>query len=143
MAALSFEFEGLDELRAELKQLPADLATEANDDVVKAANDTAAQLKAAYPGGPSGNLRRGVKVTTSVTPTGTVATVISAAPEAHLWEFGTQIRHTQKGFNRGAAPAHYNEGLVGIAEQHRRVLDGQLFDLLVRAGFEVSGSPTS
>lgn len=132
-------WDGLDELRRQLKALPADLAHEARQDVVEAAENAATALRQAYPPGPTGNLRRGVKVIVKQTEATVVATLKSTAPEAHLWEFGTQVRRTQQGWNRGAGPAHYNQGVVGIAGRHRKTLNGQLVELVRRNGFEVTG----
>lgn len=130
---------GLAELRRQLKALPADLAHEARQDVVDAAESAEAALIQSYPPGPSGGMRRGVKVTIKQTEAAVTATLKSTAPEAHLWEFGTQVRRTQQGWNRGAAPAHYNQGVVGIGLRFRRTLNGQLVDLVERNGFEVTG----
>lgn len=133
------KWDGLDELRRQLKALPADLAHEARQNVVDAAEHAADSLRQAYPPGPTGRLRRGVKVTVKQTDAAVVATLKSTAPEAHLWEFGTQVRRTQQGWNRGAAPAHYNQGVIGIAGRYRKTLNGQLVDLVRRNGFEVTG----
>lgn len=133
------KWDGLDELRRQVRTLPTDLATEAREDVVGAAQHAADALRQAYPGGPTGRLRRGVSVTTKQTGSSVVAVLKSTAPEAHLWEFGTQVRRTQRGWNRGAGPAHYNQGVVGIAARYRRTLNEQLVDIVKRNGFEVTG----
>lgn len=134
------KWDGLDELRRQLKALPADLAHEAREHVIEAAESAATALRQVYPPGPTGRLRRGVKVTVKQTEAAVVATLKSTAPEAHLWEWGTQNRRTQQGWNRGAAPAHYNQGVVGIGLRHRRRLNGQLVELVKRNGFEVTGA---
>lgn len=134
------KWDGLDELRRQLKALPADLAHEARENVVEAAESAAAALRQAYPPGPTGRLRRGVKVTVKQTEATVVATLKSTAPEAHLWEWGTQVRRTQQGWNRGAAPAHYNQGVVGLGLRYRRRLNGQLVELVKRHGLEVTGA---
>jgi HK97 gp10 family phage protein len=129
--------EGVDELRDALQRLPADLNREARGEVVAAAEGAAADLRAAYPE-KTGNLRRGVKVTTTESTASTVAIVKSTAKHAHLWEFGTENRRTQKLFNRGAMPAQYDRGLVGIAIRRRRRLEQALVAIVERHGFQVT-----
>lgn len=138
MASMKVAMEGLDELRAALKALPEDLARDARFRVRAAANAAADDLRAAYPS-DSGNLRRGVRVAVEDQAVSVVATVKSSSPHAHLWEFGTQVRRTQRLLNRGAAPAHFDQGLVGIAQRRRRDLNEELVDIVRKAGFEVTG----
>lgn len=133
--------EGLDALRAGLKALPAELNQKARGRVIGTANEAADKLRAAYPRGDTGNLRAGVKVKVEENTASTVATVRSTSAHAHLWEFGTQVRRTQKGFNRGAMPAAYDKGLVGIARRERRELQEELIDIVREAGFAVSETP--
>jgi hypothetical protein len=140
MASVKVAMEGLDELRAGLRKLPADLNRKARDRVIGAANGTASELGQAYDRSKvSGNMRRGIKVKVEETATTTTAEVRSTSPHAHLWEFGTQVRRTQQGFNRGAAPAHHDQGIVGIAQRRRRGLNAGLADIVREAGFEVTG----
>jgi len=132
---VTLQWEGLDEFRAALRALPAQLEAEATTTIDGAAQTTADRLTAAYPD-KTGELRAGV----SVQKFSMSAIVVSASPVAHLWEFGTQVRETQKGFNRGAEPAHYNLGLVGIAEQERREMYADLIAIVEEAGFDVIGT---
>jgi HK97 gp10 family phage protein len=129
--------EGLDELRDELQRLPADLNREARDQVIATAQATAAELRAAYPE-KTGNLRRGVKVTIEETPTSTIAKVISSAPHAHLWEFGTENRKTQKLWKRGRMPAKFDQGLVGIAIRRRLRMERLLVAIVEHHHFQVT-----
>lgn len=145
--------EGLDELRNALKALPAELQSAARDRVIAAADDAAAKLRASYPVGTSGRkyqgrridpggLRRGVKVVVEENKASTIATVKSTAPHAHLWEFGTEVRATQKLINRGAAPAHHDQGLIGIAIRRRRQLQSELKAIVEQSGsFVVTETP--
>lgn len=140
MASVKVQMEGLDELRAELRKLPSDLNRKARDRVIGTANAAAADLGQAYDRSRvTGNMRRGIKVKVEETETTTTAQVRSTSPHAHLWEFGTEVRRTQKLLNRGEAPAHYDQGLVGIAQRKRRQLNTNLVDIVREAGFEVSG----
>jgi Bacteriophage HK97-gp10, putative tail-component len=135
---MNLRLEGLDALRAAVHTLPADLARETRPEVVAAAEATASALRAAYPV-RTGNLRRGVRVRLRTTATGTKATVQSTAPYALYWEYGTQIRRTQRGWNRGAAPAHAGQGLHSLAARRRTQLLPRVVDVLERHNFRVSG----
>jgi len=137
MAGLRID--GLDELRDAIHTLPTDLARETRPEVEDAAATTASALRAAYPV-RTGNLRRGVRVRTQTTATGTTATVQSTAPYAAAWEFGTEIRRTQRGWNRGAAPAHPGQGLMSLAARRRKQLLPLLVDVLERHNFRVGSS---
>jgi HK97 gp10 family phage protein len=136
------KWEGLDELRKQLQALPKDLNREARGRVIAAANSAADDLKQAYPKGDTGNLRKGVKVKVEESEVATHAVVRSSAAHAHLWEFGTQNRKTQKLWNRGSGPAHYDQGLVGIASKKRRNLNANLIAIVKSVtGADVTGEP--
>jgi hypothetical protein len=90
-----------------------------------------------YPKGETANLRRGVKTTIEHGAFGVAGTVKSTSPHAHLWEFGTAVRHTARGWNRGKEQSH--DGLVAIAVRERRRMYERLVALVRSAGFEVSG----
>lgn len=133
------QLDGLTELRAALRQLPAELTDDAAAIVEDTTDRTETALVQTYPKGATGNLRRGVKKTVAKGSFGVQGTVKSTSPHAHLWEFGTAVRHTARGWNRGKAPSHAREGLVAIAVRERRRMNQRLVDLVRSAGFEVSG----
>jgi Bacteriophage HK97-gp10, putative tail-component len=135
---VNLRFEGLDEFRKDLHTLPADLVRETQPTIVAAAETTASALRAAYPF-RTGAMRRGVRVRTRTTAWSTAATVSSTAPTAVLWEYGTQIRRTQRGWNRGAAPAHQGQGLYSLAIRQRRQVDKAIAAVLTHHNFRVSG----
>lgn len=137
---MSVQMTGLVELRAALRQLPAELADEANTYIDDTVEITAARLFQSYPKGDTGNLRAGIRKESHPSPFGGFGMVRSTSPHSHLWEFGTQSRKTSKGWSRGAAPSHKPQGLVPIAKQERRRLNQQLVELVRRAGFQVSGT---
>jgi hypothetical protein len=134
------QLDGLAELRAALRQLPADLVDDAAAIVEDTTDRAMTALLQSYPEGETGHLRRGVKKTIEKGVFGVEGLVKSTSPHAHLWEFGTVVRHTARGWNRGRAPRHYNEGLVGIATRERRRMNQGLVELVRSAGFEVSGA---
>jgi len=127
--------DGLDELRKALRDMPDELTNDAIVIVLTAANNTASQVKAAYPSGP---MRDGVSVTDRSVQYQAHFVVESDTDEAVWWEFGTQNRHTQQGWNRGAEPAHPERGLIGIAKRERAAMHAALVELVRRAGFMVT-----
>ncbi len=130
---------GLEQLRAALQQVPDYIDEQASDEVQRTMQKAAATLRATYPQGDTGNLRKGVRTRFRLNKRGfAVGTVTSTAPHAQLWEFGTVNRHTQKGWNRGRMIAQYNRGLVGIAQRERRDMLAALIALVNNTGFKVT-----
>lgn len=130
-------FHGLEELKADLRNLPAELASEASQIVVESANGAATEIVATYPE-RTRNLKRGVKVqmlTGSVFFVGAV--VKNTAKHAWIFENGTQARHTALGANRGAMPA--GRVFVPTVLRWRRRMYEQLTALLERHGLRVTG----
>lgn len=137
------ELQGLEELKAALRNLPAELRDEANTYVEAATNEAEAALLRSYPEGGTGNLRKGVKKTIEKSAFGVVGTVKSTSRHAHLWEYGTVDRNTKQGWYRGqehSARERGMEGLSAIAPRVRRKLNEQLWQLVKRAGFDLSGT---
>jgi len=139
MANNRMELHGLAELRAALRSLPEDLAHDGAEFVDDATEHTAASLRQSYPVGDTGKLRAGVKSSVTHSQFGVVGEVKSTSPHAHLWEFGTEIRSTRHGWNRGRSPSHHRDGLIPIAVRNRKTLNGKLIALVRSQGFEVSG----
>jgi len=133
--------QGNNELRDALGKLPEALNLEARAIVRTAAETTAAQLRSVYPQGGTGAMRRGVKVTTRDTTTTVSAKVRSTTDEATYWEYGTQVRRTSQGFNRGAMPAATGRGLISLAQRNRRRMLDELVALVREAGFTVTVTP--
>jgi hypothetical protein len=134
--SVRFEFKGLDELKAALQALPAELTGEASHIIEAAGNRAVLDLKRAYPV-VTGTLRDRVDVTFTSSGVSSKALVQSKAPHAHLFEYGTEARHTGLGLNRGRmAPTH----LFGktMAKVRRDMYDG-LIALLERHGLKVTG----
>lgn len=124
---------GMDELRAEFKKLPETAHGEALKLAEGAANGAAVDLRAAYPVGPTGNLRKGVVVTHfSKGKLYAGAVVKNTAPHAWIFENGTQARHTDLGANRGAMPPGHVFIPIIIRARHRLV--EQFKALLLRLG---------
>ena len=124
------------EFRQQLRNLPRELAGEASGIVTGAAEGAKDEVVNAYPDG-TGNLRRGVKVTKETSVFGTSAVVRSNARHSHLYEYGSQVRHNANGANRGAMPTRPT--FIPIVMRRRKAMYDALKNLLVRAGFQVSG----
>lgn len=126
----------MQEFKQELRNIPEELRDEAADIVEAAATTTQEQTVAEYTN-VTGGLDRGVKVTTQRSAFGVLSKVRSNAPHAHLYEFGSQARHTAIGANRGAMPPRPT--LIPIAQRNRRTMYQRLMDLIESKGFRVTG----
>jgi len=159
------EWRGLAELRQQLRELPQDLNNEAVAIVRAHAEEAARAIRAGYPEGKTGNLRRGVTVESNSSKFGASAIVRSRAKHAHLFEKGTKDRYTggpndwssrraqrfafkakhglikpSRPAYRGAMPAAQpSEAMVPKAIRARRRMHEALLDLVRRAGFVVEG----
>ena len=132
------EIKGLDELRAALKKLPADLQREAAVIVQAQAEQMAVDVQGAYPF-VTGNLRSHVQVTLSSDAVGGVsARVKNTAKHAHIYEKGTGARAWKNGKSTGVMPA--NPTFIPIAILRRRVMTAALVDVVERAGLTVTTS---
>jgi hypothetical protein len=134
----SVVFEGLNELRAELRNLPATLAQEASAIVDAAAADADAK----YSGGlaeRSGHLRAGVSRRATTSRFGAAVVVRNSARIAYIYDNGSKQRQTSRGYNRGQMPERsQTDRLVSIAIAARRQMYARLSDLLRSHGAEVS-----
>ena len=144
MANNRLVLEGLEQFKADLRNLPSELAGEGGGIVTSAAQSAVAEIVAGYPEGPprknkvSGGLKRGVKMTLETSAFGTIAVVRSTARHSHLWEFGTQVRNFQ-GANRGAMPEPVRPNFIPVMQRRRKAMYDALKGLLTRAGLVVSG----
>jgi len=141
MGATRLIIEGLPEFYAALRKLTPALAAEGGDVLVREATTAAEHIRAAYPQAGSvyvgkrgrkyvrtGGLAAKVRVDQKETSrSGASVRVVSAAPHAHLYEFGTA---------RGARP---HPTFVPEVQRARRAVRAGQAALLERAGFEVTG----
>lgn len=139
MSANRLEFDGLDDLRSALRQLPADMASQGASIVETTAARVGADVVRNYPS-RTGTLQRRVRVDHGVSArSGVSAIVRSAAPHASLYEFGTEARRTGAGANRGRMPVGPESSrLIPQAIRARRRMTDELTALVRAAGFEVS-----
>ncbi|MES2341719.1 MAG: hypothetical protein V4597_08575 [Pseudomonadota bacterium] len=134
---MSVEWEGLSELLAALRSLPADLAVEAGHIVEASVNAAGVAVRAGYVG--TGVPALADKVTTSLERTqyGAVGIVRSGSPWAWIFEIGAQARHTALGANRGTIPPGHLF-VPAVMRERRRMYD-ELKAMMERHGLEVSG----
>lgn len=138
--SVTFQYEGLSELLAALRDLPQELMGEAQSIVTLATLRAATAVRSAY---PEGVLRSGVSTSfyrDNVTVIGKVrsgARSKGARSLALLWEIGSEARHTAFGANRGRMPAHHT--MLPIINREKTEMYDRLRQLLRDRGFEVSG----
>ena len=138
MSKIQLQMIGLDELRAELRRLPEDLAKEAADIVLAHAEAAQRDIVNGYPTGPTGNLKRRVIILKNRALVSTSAVVQSRAPHAWIFEHGTRRRRTDKGYSRGRMPeADPAQQMIPKAIRWRRRMTDALIALVRRFGMQV------
>lgn len=137
--SVTLQWDGLEEYLAEIRQLPDDLTAEASSIVQRAAADHAQDVRGNYQAHRrTGNLANGVRVEARVMgPYGVGMVVKSTAKHAHIFEIGTQARHTDIGANRGSMPPGH--AFVPPAIRRRRQMYDELIALVRGRGLEVTG----
>lgn len=135
----SIKWDGLDEFKKALRNMPSDLAGEAGHIVEGTANAAAVEIKRGYASHRrTGKLQSGVTVTHFDKGKFSAGAIVkNTAPHAHLFETGTQARHTAIGANRGSMPPGHV--FVPAVVKHRRKMYAELKAMLVRFGLLVSG----
>jgi hypothetical protein len=125
--SVSLNLQGLRQLAKSLAQLPAALAAQAAGQVRQSAVETASELRDALAQGPTGNLKRGVRLQRRDP---LVWQVVSGAPHAFINEEGTAVRQTKSGANRGVSPA--SKTVAKVASRKRREMNRELERVLVQ-----------
>lgn len=130
-------YDGLEELKKSLRDLPEELHGEAEKIVEGEANAAALVVRQKY-GLVSGKLVTGV-VVEKVERTRFFAgrRVVSKSPLAFIYENGTQVRHTELGYNRGRMPPKHV--FVPAMIRARKTMYEKLRDMLKRKGLKVIG----
>ncbi len=139
MANAQLRFDGLNELREQLRNLPAELTSEASTIVDSTAREAEAEIRGEYESHRrSGNLAKRLRVTRVDQGKYSAGALLkSTAPHANLFENGSQARHTDIGANRGSMPpAHV---FVPAVVRARRRMFEKLKAMLQRNGLTVSG----
>jgi len=145
VSRIILQMNGLDELRAQLRRLPEELATEAGDIVLAHAEGAQREIVSGYPTGPGskkfppGTLKGRVSIERNRSKVTTAAIIRSRAPHAVIFERGTVRRMTDKGYNRGRMPeASDAQRMIPKVIRWRRKMVDALIELVRRAGFEVA-----
>jgi len=133
-----FVWDGLEELRQELRNLPPELQAEGGEIIVDSAESAADEIREAYPV-RTGNLKARVRVKKTANSVSTTVVVSNTAKHAYIFENGTEARHTDLGANRGSMPPGHV--FIPAVMKHRRRMYDRLKDLIARKGLEVSGEP--
>ncbi|HZD63872.1 MAG TPA: hypothetical protein VE200_13880 [Xanthobacteraceae bacterium] len=130
--------QGIQELKIALGNLPTDLKGQATQLVLDSAYAAQAEIVAAYPQGPTGKLKKGVKVRVQeIGPYSVAAQVRSSAPHGWLYEHGTQPRKTKRGWNRGTMP-NPADVFIPAMVRYRRAMYLKLADLIRATGLIVT-----
>lgn len=138
MGDVILRWDGLDELRDALRQLPDHLTDESIDIVQEHVGAAGAAIIDEYNDHRvSGNLAKGVRIETSKSKGGISARLTSNAFHAWLFENGTEARHTAIGADRGSGPPHHV--FVPIVVRERRAMYDELIAMVEREGLTVSG----
>jgi hypothetical protein len=128
--------EGHEELERLFAALPGDLVNAAAGLFVAAGTSAAAELRYTYPRGKTGNLIAGVGSQSGGQGMQTWVRVYNTAPHAHLYEYGTDARHTDEGWDRGFQPGRAT--FWPVVDKWERTATEALRDLLRIAGLKVS-----
>jgi hypothetical protein len=125
----------LDEWRENLLKEPAALSGGSSPIVQRHAEAAKDELVAVYPLGPvrknhppPGNLKKGVRVRKGATKDGKAATtLVSGAPHAHLYEFGTHVARPHPRF-------------LPISQKHARLMQAELTAFVEAVNYRVTGA---
>lgn len=130
-------FDVLEELKKSLRELPQEMHGEAEHIVDGESNGAALEIRSKY-GQVSGKLVQGV-VVERVERTRFFAgrRVVNKSPLAQVYENGTQVRHTELGYNRGRMPAAHV--FVPVMIRRRKAMYEKLRDMMRRKGLKVTG----
>lgn len=147
MASASVRWDGLDELLAAMRALPAELTAEATEYAQQAVDRAEADAAAGY-GHKSGNLRDHLRQTVESTDRfGVRLALKNTARHAWLWDYGTEARHYftdagkrhETGAMWGKRPPPFTFTRAVI--RWRRWMYEQDKAMLERQGLIVSGEP--
>jgi hypothetical protein len=140
MSRAKFAWQGLTELKLDLQLLPEHLRVETGHLVIARANNAGVRIRTNYGlHRVTGTLQDRVRVDTELSRTRVRANIVSAAPHAHLFDFGTKARQTRRGWPRGTMPrAPDAHRFVTVMQQARQGLLDDLAALLDRHGLLVT-----
>jgi len=101
--AWAFKYEGLEEFKKDLRNLPHELADDGADIVFRHARSAFVEIMQTYPE-RTGNLKKGMRFEESRGQFFTSVMLVNKAKHAYLFENGTELRKTDLGWPRGKMP---------------------------------------
>jgi hypothetical protein len=131
----TFVCPGLDQLIAELRDLPADLAGEGAHIIEARANAATHTIASGYPS-RAGDLRKSMTVEHTSSRFGARSVIRNTSKHALPFEHGSQARHTALGANRGVMPP--NHLFSRTVAEARRGMWNDFAVFLVRKGLLVT-----
>jgi len=135
MANNRIKLEGFAEIRAWLRTLPEHLTDEASSIVFGAADDAETDAAFGYASRGAESLKNALKVDKKRGRFGVTAVLKNTHPHALPYEYGTQVRYTHLGYNRGRMPPA--NVFKPAAERARRDMYDDLATMMTREGFVV------
>lgn len=131
-------WDGMEEFKAALRELPDKLSKPGGDIVIAKAEEAAEDVRAHYAAAAvTGNLEKHVRVEVLSRDAGAAAVVKSTAKHAYIYEHGTQIRKNKAGKYLGAMPPA--NVFVPTMIRARGDMVEELKDLMRDNGLEVRG----
>jgi hypothetical protein len=134
--SVTWQWSGLEELLADLRELPARLAVQGGRIVETHGNRAETTIKAGYPV-HLGDLRDKLTHTHTASAFGARSVIKNTSKHAVPFELGSEVRRTAKGWNRGRMPP--NPLFTETMRRERRAMYGDFADLLTQEGLAVSG----
>jgi len=138
------QLDGVATLSEALRNLPAELRDQAMEIVRDHVDQAEGEIRAAYPEGPTGNLRRGLRQDRGTAGNWGASIVLkSTAKHAFLFETGSEyahpdlawVRRTRAGAARGRMPA--GKVFIPAVIRWRRKMVEALVAFVEKAGFTV------
>ena len=118
----TLRLEGLSAFADDVTQLPTTLRDESRPVVTNAADTAEATIRAAYPE-VTGELKAGLRQETVESATGVQVRLVNDSLHAVWYEYGTELRQTSLGYNRGRMPAAKVFGPAAAQEKRQMVED--------------------
>jgi hypothetical protein len=136
---ITWSLEGLDEANAAFDALPIDLTDDARTNIASEAANAVAAIRARYPR-VTGGLIEGVGTQPmSQGPYYAGSRVVSLSGHANAYEYGSQVRHTALGYNRGIMPRPPQPVFVPTLIAARAAIMATIATDLVQQGLTVTG----
>jgi len=135
-------FQGLEELKRELQNLPEYLAEKARAIIDETTSAARSEVEAGYQQhNRTGELAGKTKSKTTRDGLHLAGEVRNSSPIAHIFENGTAARRTDAGANRGIMPP--GNVFIPVMRRRRRRMYELLKGVVAEQGLQVSGDATA